>query len=34
LSTAVQEQWGLRLVPSKGQLKAIVVESAQRPTGD
>jgi uncharacterized protein (TIGR03435 family) len=34
LSTAVQEQWGLRLVPSKGQLKAIVVESAQRPTGE
>jgi uncharacterized protein (TIGR03435 family) len=34
LSTAVQEQWGLRLVPSKGRLKAIVVESAQPPTGN
>jgi uncharacterized protein (TIGR03435 family) len=34
LSTAVQEQWGLRLVPSKGQLKVIVVESAQPPTGN
>ena len=34
LSTAVQEQWGLRLVPGKGQLKVVVVESAQRPTGD
>lgn len=31
LSTAVQEQWGLRLVPSKGRLKVIVVESAQLP---
>ena len=34
LSTAVQEQWGLRLVPSKGRLKVIVVESAQPPTGN
>ena len=34
LSTAVQEQWGLRLVPSKGRLEVIVVESAQRPTGN
>ena len=34
LSTAVQEQWGLRLVPSKGPLKVIVVESAQPPTGN
>lgn len=32
LSTAVREQWGLRLVPSKGQLKVIVVESAKPPT--
>ena len=32
LSTAVREQWGLRLAPSKGQLKVIVVESAQPPT--
>jgi uncharacterized protein (TIGR03435 family) len=34
LSTAVQEQWGLRLVPSKGRLKVIVVESAQLPSGN
>jgi uncharacterized protein (TIGR03435 family) len=34
LSTAVREQWGLRLVPSKGRLKVIVVESAQLPTGN
>jgi uncharacterized protein (TIGR03435 family) len=34
LSTAVQEQWGLRLVPSKGRLKIIVVESAQPLTGN
>ena len=34
LSTAVREQWGLRLVPSKGQLKVVVVESAQLPAGN
>jgi uncharacterized protein (TIGR03435 family) len=34
LSTAVREQWGLRLVPGKGRLKVIVVESAQLPTGN
>ena len=34
LSTAVREQWGLRLVPSKGRVKVIVVESAQPPTGN
>ena len=34
LSTAVQEQWGLRLVPSKGRLKVVVVESAQLPAGN
>jgi uncharacterized protein (TIGR03435 family) len=34
LSTAVLEQWGLRLVPDKGQLKALVVDSAQLPTGN
>jgi uncharacterized protein (TIGR03435 family) len=34
LSTAVREQWGLRLVPSKGPLKVIIVESAQEPTGN
>lgn len=32
LSTAVVEQWGLRLVRSTGRLKEIVVESAQLPT--
>ena len=34
LSTAVQEQWGLRLVRSKGRLKLIIVESAQLPAGN
>jgi uncharacterized protein (TIGR03435 family) len=34
LSTAVREQWGLRLVPSKGPLKVIIVESAQLPAGN
>jgi uncharacterized protein (TIGR03435 family) len=34
LSTAVREQWGLRLVPSKGPLKVLVVESAQPPTAN
>ena len=34
LSTAVKEQWGLRLVPSKGRLKVIIVESAQLPTAN
>jgi uncharacterized protein (TIGR03435 family) len=34
LSTAVEEQWGLRLEPSKGRLKVIVVESAQLPIGN
>jgi uncharacterized protein (TIGR03435 family) len=34
LSTAIREQWGMRLVPGKGQLKVIVVESAQLPTTD
>ena len=32
LSDAVREQWGLRLVRSKGPLKVILVESAQPPT--
>jgi uncharacterized protein (TIGR03435 family) len=32
LFTAVQEQWGLKLVRAKGPLKVIVVESAQAPT--
>jgi uncharacterized protein (TIGR03435 family) len=34
LATAVHEQWGLRLVPSQGQLKLVVVESAQPPIGN
>jgi uncharacterized protein (TIGR03435 family) len=34
LPTAVLEQWGLRLVPTKGTLKTIVVESAQQPTAN
>jgi uncharacterized protein (TIGR03435 family) len=34
LATAVREQWGLRLVPSKGLLKLVVIESAQLPTGN
>jgi uncharacterized protein (TIGR03435 family) len=34
LSTAVREQWGLRLVRSKGRLKVLVVESAQLPTAN
>jgi uncharacterized protein (TIGR03435 family) len=32
LSTAVREQWGLRLVSSKGQLKVMIVERAELPT--
>jgi uncharacterized protein (TIGR03435 family) len=31
LSTAVREQWGLRLVPGEGTLKIFVIESAQLP---
>jgi len=34
LSTAVREQWGLRLVSAKGRLKVIEVESAQLPTAN
>jgi len=34
LSTAVKEQWGLRLALGTGSLKVIVVESAQLPTTD
>jgi len=32
LSTAVREQWGLRIVPGRGPLKVIRVESARLPT--
>jgi uncharacterized protein (TIGR03435 family) len=31
LFTAVQEQWGLRLVPGKGPFRLVVVQSAQLP---
>ena len=31
LSTAIQEQWGLRIVPGKGPFKTVVIESAQLP---
>ena len=34
LFTAVREQWGLRLVPAKGRVKVIMVESAQLPTAN
>jgi uncharacterized protein (TIGR03435 family) len=34
LSTAIKEQWGIRLVSSKGTLKVIRVESATLPTTD
>jgi len=34
LFTAVQEQWGLRLVKGKGPFRLVVVESAQMPTPD
>jgi uncharacterized protein (TIGR03435 family) len=34
LSTAIREQWGLRLVSSQGTWKAFRVESAQPPTTD
>ena len=32
LSTAIKEQWGLRLVPGKARLKLLIVDSAQPPT--
>ena len=32
LSTAVREQWGLRLVPGEAPLKIFVIENAQQPT--
>lgn len=34
LSTAVREQWGLRLVPGEGTLKVFVIENAQLPAED
>jgi uncharacterized protein (TIGR03435 family) len=32
LFTVIREQWGMKLVPSRGQYKRIVVDDAQRPT--
>ncbi|HET9385744.1 MAG TPA: TIGR03435 family protein [Gemmatimonadales bacterium] len=34
LPTAVQEQWGLRIVPGKGPFRLVVVESAQLPSAN
>jgi uncharacterized protein (TIGR03435 family) len=34
LSTAVREQWGLRLVPGKGRVKVLLIEGAQRPAAN
>ena len=34
LVTAIQEQWGLRLVPGQGPFRLVVVESAQLPTAN
>jgi uncharacterized protein (TIGR03435 family) len=34
LSTVIQEQWGLRLVPGKGPFRLVVVESAQLPAAN
>jgi len=34
LPTAVREQWGLRLVPGKGPLKVLAVQSAEFPTAN
>ena len=34
LPTAIKEQWGLRLVPGKGRLKLLVIDSAQPPAAN
>jgi uncharacterized protein (TIGR03435 family) len=34
LSTAVREQWGLRLVPGKGPLRVMTIERAELPAGN
>ena len=32
LPTAIKEQWGLRLVPGKGRMKLLIIDSVQPPT--
>lgn len=34
LPTAVHDQWGLRLVPGKGRLKLLIIDSVQPPTAN
>ena len=34
LPTAIKEQWGLRLMPGKGRLKLLVIDSAQPPAAN
>jgi uncharacterized protein (TIGR03435 family) len=34
LPTAIQEQWGMRLVPGNGPFRLVVVESAQPPAAN
>jgi uncharacterized protein (TIGR03435 family) len=34
LPTAVREQWGLRLEPTTGRLKVLIIESAQPPAAN
>ena len=34
LSTAIREQWGMRLVPGKSPFRAVVIESAQLPAAN
>ena len=34
LSTAIREQWGLRIQPGKAPFRLVVIESAQMPTAN
>jgi uncharacterized protein (TIGR03435 family) len=34
LSTAIREQWGLRIVPGKAPFRLVVLDSARLPTGN